>query len=301
MKSAIEQFVSRSARNIRADLGANITTILAVGLAVSIPLVFSLLAVNLGALVDAFVGEVEVVAYISIDASQGQIDGAVARIGQMPEVKSVTLVTSEMALKRFAEELPEVADVVRELGENPLPPSLEIILHRGFDNRVAMDDFAGRVAQLPGVVEVDDGRRWIDRLSRFIRYTWALALVMGLFLSLAAGLLVANTIRLAIYRRRDEIGIYRLVGATKGFIRGPLLAEGVFQGVVGSLLALGLCYGLYRYILHRVSRGDSIRDWLLGGVNLIWPGWTVVVAVLALGGAIGLVASYLSTRRFLRV
>jgi cell division transport system permease protein len=301
VKDAVANLISRSLRNVRADLGANIGTVLAVGVAVLIPLVFGLLALNLGRMVNSFVGNVEVVAYISIDAQPPQIEQTVGAIRAMPEVGTVTLVTSEMALARFSEELPEVADVVRELGDNPLPPSLEIVLNTGYRDLPSLEDFVGRVARLPGVVEVDDGRQWIERLSRFIKYMWAITIIMGLFLAMAAGLLVANTIRLAIYRRREEIGIYRLVGATNAFIRGPLLAEGILQGVAGSLIALTACYGLYRYAVHRLQTGDLIRDWLLGGLQPVWPTWPITLTVIALGGLIGLVAAHLSSRRFLKV
>lgn len=300
MRAYLANMLMRSGRNVRADLAANIGTVVAVGLAVLIPLVFGLLALNLGRVVDSFIGQVEVVAYISVDAAGPQIDAAMAEIQAMPEVTTVDLVTGAKALERFAAELPEVADVVRELGENPLPPSLEILLGADYRDVSDLTEFTDRIARLPGVVEVDDGRQWIGRLSRFIRYMWGLTFLMGLFLAGAAGLLVANTIRLAILRRRDEIGIYRLVGATNAFIRGPLLVEGIVQGVVGSGLALGACYGLFLYSSAQLRVDDDIRDWLLGGLQPLWPNPLVTVAVVAVGGGIGLLAAYLSTRRFLR-
>jgi len=301
VRAYLVNVLARSGRNVRADLAANIGTVLAVGLAVSIPLVFGLLALNLGRVVDSFIGEVEVVAYVSVDATVEQIDSAKVAIEAMPEVRSVAVVSSAKALERFAQELPEVADVVRELGENPLPPSLEILLNADYRDLPELAGFTERITRLPGVVEVDDGRQWIDRLSRFIKYMWGLTILMGVFLAAAAGLLVANTIRLAIYRRRDEIGIYRLVGATNAFIRGPLLVEGLGQGVAGSLVALGVCYGLFLFTASRLHAGDGVRDWLLGGMQPVWPGGWVPLAAVAAGGGIGLLAAWLSTRRFLRI
>jgi len=292
---------SRSWRNIRADLSANLATLLAVGLAASIPLVFALLALNLGATVDSFIGGVEVVAYLAADVSEEQMTETAAQLRQLPAVREVEEVSSAKALARFTAELPEVAEVVRELGENPLPPSLEIKLDADFRDLAALAAFSDQVARLPGVVEVDDGRQWVRPMANFTRYIWLAALLLGLFLAAAAALLVANTIRLAIYRRREEIAIYRLVGATNGFIRGPLYIEGVLQGMIGSLLGLSACYGLYRLAAYRLTGRDEVMRWLLGGTDPLWFHPAVAAVVLLSGGAIGLLAAIFSTRRFLRI
>jgi cell division transport system permease protein len=301
MKDALLHLLARTWRNVRAEAWANIGALLAVGLAVSIPLVFSLLAWNLSRLVQTFIGQIEVVAYVSVDASEAQVQAAVEKIRQLPPVETVSVVTSQQALARLAEELPEAAGVARELGDNPLPPSLEITLKAAYRELPPSTEFAEQIGRLPGIVEVDDGRQWIVRLSRLIRYLWVITLIMGVFLLAAAGLLVGDTIRLAIYRRRDEIAIYRLVGATNRFIRGPLFLEGVLQGVGGSLVGLLLCLGLYRYLLYRLATVGRIENWLLGGgIEPVWFNAPMIAAAVLTGGAIGFLASFLSTRRFLR-
>lgn len=301
MKTMFYSLPSRSWRNIRADLGANIATLLAVGLAASIPLVFALLAMNLGATVDSFIGGVEVVAYLKTDVTAERMTATAERLRQLPAVRAVEEISSAKALERFTAELPEVAGAVRELGENPLPPSLEIKLEADVRDLEALASFSAQVAGLPGVVEVDDGRQWVRPMSTFTRHVWLATLLLGIFLAGAAALLVANTIRLAIYRRREEIAIYRLIKATNRFIRGPLYIEGIIQGVIGSLLGLGVCYGLYRYAAYRLAGRDEVMRWLLGGTDPLWFHPVVAVIVLLSGGAIGLLAAIASTRRFLRI
>ena len=301
MKDAVHGLFGRTWRNLRAELWSNIGTVFAVGLAASIPLVFALAAWNLGRLVDKFVGQLEVVAYISVDASEAQIAAAAADIRRLPAVESVTVVTSEQALQRFAEELPDAVGVARELGENPLPPSLEIVLKPAYRDLPPTAEFTAQIQALTGVVEVDDGRQWIGRLNRLLRYLWMITTLMGLFLTSAAGLLVGHAIRLAIYRRREEIGIYRLVGATNRFIRGPLLLEGAAQGLAGAVVGLAICWALYRYAAYRLHSGDSLQAWLLGSPHLHWFPWTIALAAAAAGALLGLTASFLSTRRFLRI
>lgn len=301
MRHRVINVLARTWRNIAAEAGSNIGVMLAIGLAVSIPLLFSLIAFNMGRLVDVFMGQVEVVVYLSEDTIPAQQQQVLASILSMAEVETARIIDSDEALLRFREELPEMAELVRELAENPLPPSIEIRLHARYRDMPATEALAVKIAGLTGVIEIDYGKQWAEKLGRIIRYLWVGTFVIGLFLTAAAGLLVANTIRLAIYRRREEISLYRLVGASNSFIRLPLLMEGIIQGVAGSLVALALCYGAFVFVRYRYFSGDRISDWLMGGLNPLWFSPLNVLTVLVIGGGIGLVASMLSTGRYMRV
>lgn len=301
MRRRLINLLARTWRNVAADAGSNLGTVLAVGLAVSIPLLFALVAQNMGRLVDLFMGQVEVVVYLSEDVTPAQQQQVLASIQSMAEVESARIVDADEALRRFREELPDMAELVRELADNPLPPSIEIRLHAHYRDMPATEALATKLAGLTGVLEIDTGRQWAEKLGRIIRYLWIGTFVIGLFLAAAAGLLVANTIRLAIYRRREEIALYRLVGASNSFIRLPLLIEGIFQGAAGSLVALGLCYGAFALVRWRYFGAGKIEDWLMGGLDPAWFSLPAAAAVLALGGAIGWLAALLSTGRYMRV
>ena len=291
----------RFLHNVRADAAANLGAMLAVGLAVSIPLMFGLMAINMGRLADSFAGQVEIMAYISVDAGEAQIQPTLAAIRQMSEVESAQVVTAEEALGRFREELPEAAELIRELDKNPLPPSIEIRLHARYRDLPAMEGFARQIGVLPGIVEVDYGKEWAQRLGQVIRYLWMFTFLIGLFLAGASGLLVANTIRLAIYRRHEEITIYRLVGASNSFIRIPLLLEGIFQGLLGSLIGFGLGDAAFYFLGRQYRVSSEISSWLLGGISPHWFSPSLLVAVLAIGGGIGFIAAVFSTSRHMRI
>ncbi len=296
-----KNLAARAWRNIRADARTNLGTMLAVGLAISIPLVFSLLAINMGRLVDSFVGQVEMIAYLDKNATPDQLLAVAGAARQMPEVEMATPIDPGTALQRFREDVPDMAQVVDELGENPLPATVEIRLRSTYRDLPRMTDLARRLSSLPGVVEVDYGREWAERLGRMIGYLWLGTFIMGLFLAGAAGLLVANTIRLTIYRRREEIGIYRLVGASNAFIRVPLLIEGTVQGLGGGLVGLALSYGVYRYAAYRVAGSGGWNDWLLGAIDITWFSPTMLLAAIVSAGLIGLAAALLSTGRYMRI
>src|SRR5207237_10573145 len=159
------------------------------------------------------------------------------RIAETERTASVRYVDRTQALQRLRTELGDLGSALDGLPENPLPPSVEVT-PAGSPGPTEVRALAGRMGKLSHVVEVDYGREWLDRieaLGRAMRNfgTGALALVLA-----AALLVVANTIRLAVYARRDEIEIMKLVGATDAYVRTPFLLEGMLQGLAGAMLAV---------------------------------------------------------------
>ena len=153
-----------------------------------------------------------------------------------------------------------------------------------------------RLSKLPGVDDVDYGREWLDRLEALARAlraagAGATALVLG-----AAILVVANTIRLAVYARRDEIEIMKLVGATDGYVRLPFLLEGALQGLAGAGLALLGLWAVQQWLLPRAAVAFSFA----AGAAIPILHAPEALSLLAFGAAVGLVGSYLAVARFLR-
>jgi cell division transport system permease protein len=146
------------------------------------------------------------------------------------------------------------------------------------------------------VVEVDYGREWLDRieaLGRSMRNfgSGALALVLA-----AALLVVANTIRLAVYARRDEIEIMKLVGATNAYVRTPFLLEGMLQGLAGAILAVLGLEIVQRVVIPRAAAAFSFAAGA-AAPNLL-PAHLGIL--LGAGALVGLLGSYLAVARFLR-
>jgi cell division transport system permease protein len=122
---------------------------------------------------------------------------------------------------------------------------------------------------------------------------------MSLILMVASAALIANTIRVAIYARRDEIGIMKLVGATNWFIRIPFMLEGVFAALVGALISGGIVLAANALLFSRV--GDTLN---FLGQALSFSGseiGTVLLVLVGVGSLVGLVGSTMALRRFLEV
>ena len=111
---------------------------------------------------------------------------------------------------------------------------------------------------LPGIDELAHGQDWVEGYARVAALVRAAAVGIGVVLGLAALLIVANTIRLAVYAREDELEILALVGAGRAFVRIPFLIEGTVQGAIGGLAALGILYLGFRLVLPELEYGLEI-------------------------------------------
>jgi cell division transport system permease protein len=142
------------------------------------------------------------------------------------------------ALARFKQTFGDLAATVDGAGGNPLPASLEVRLRPGPGASAGIDGLAAQLRQMAGVADVRYDRQWLTRVVSAINVIRGVGLFLGLVLTVAASLTVANVVRLALYARRDELEIMDLVGAPNAYVRGPFIMEGVLQGGIGALVAL---------------------------------------------------------------
>jgi cell division transport system permease protein len=146
-------------------------------------------------------------------------------------------------------------------------------------------------------VEIDDGAVWVARLEALVDRARKVGLLLLGLLGAATAILVSNTLKLAVYARRDEIEIMKLVGATDLYVGAPILLEGVIQGLLGGGLAVGTLVTANLALLPRAREALPLAARLAPADVL--PG-RLLVAIVVVGALLGLVASAISLRRFLR-
>jgi cell division transport system permease protein len=248
---------------------------------------FGLVAHNVRTVIQEVEARVEIVAYLRDDAAPGSVDVARQQIGRYSEVAEVRYVSRDEALARAREELGELSGIFGSLDSNPLPASLEVSLRPGQTGADAVRSVADRISNYDFVEDVRYGDDWLDKVFVLRRVAGAATLVLGIGFAIVAALIIGAAIRMAVYARRDEIQIMRLVGATDGFVRRPFVLEGMFTGLIGALIALAATWGVYRLISGAVIQ----LDWL--------PGLWLVIG-LAAGAIVGLLASMIAVRRHLQ-
>ncbi len=223
-----------------------------VGLALFVVGLFALATHNLRLALESVEERIEIVAYIRNSARNDEILLARRELLALPEVLGVELITKEEALEIARRDLPEFGELFTDLAVNPLPASLEVQLRPGRRDPETVERVAARARLYPFIEDVQFGREWVDKLFTLRRIGGLTASVMGAAFAMVAALIIGAAVRIAVFARREEIMIMKLVGARDGFIRRPFLVEGAITGLLGGLMALALTYGtfwvVFRYL-----------------------------------------------------
>jgi cell division transport system permease protein len=258
---------------------------------------FGLLLSNMSGLLEQLGREVRLTAYAAEGLAPAAGPALAARIGALEGVAGAEWVSKEAALERFRRRLGGEAALLDGLEENPLPASVELEVAPSHHSPEGLAALRDALARTDGVAEVADGHAWVEGYARAVALLRTAALALGGVLTLAALLIVANTIRLAVYARRDEIEILMLVGATRSFVSVPFLLEGLLQGVAGGLLALALL-GLAFVALGGALAGAFA--FVLGSAEPAFLGPGGCAALLAAGALLGVLGSAAALAQGLR-
>ena len=260
------------------------------------------------AMLENMVGTVEdrvtIQAFLSDDADFDAVTALQRKIQGWDNIESVTYKSKDEALEEYKNTMSNrnAADAVAALdGENPIPASLVIKL----TDPQLVSDTANKLIRDSDFISVSDGdpasavqygRETVEKLFSFTNYLRIGALVLVGLLTFVAFVFINNTIRLAITARRREISIMRLVGASNGFIRGPLLLEGTLEAIVGALLAI---IALFFGVREMVERLSSSLQFLTFDISPQVMLYTFGI-LLGIGVVIGLFGSAIAMRRYLK-
>jgi cell division transport system permease protein len=259
---------------------------------------FAIVVLNVQQLTQHWSREVEVVAYLDDVPSEKQLDLLVREAKSLSEVEGVKFVSRKQAYEEFKSRLGDDAVLLDGLEKDFLPASLRMSLHEEHRNRTGVEKVVSYLKQKKTFSDFRYGQDWLERFESFVGLIKMAGAILGGFLLFATLFIVANTIKLTVYARRDELEVMSLVGGTSLFIKTPFLIEGGLQGSIGGLLALGFSYLLYSMFLHQ-----GLETLLLAtGVEtvLFLPAHfqTMVVVV---GTLLGFFGSLLSLRKFVRI
>ncbi len=285
-KRALEGFW----RNKVMSLAATVTMILMLILISGLVIVLTGLEAGL-----RFVEEkVEVQAFLNDGVSAEAVNGLVADIEALPEVASVSYTSKEAGLNAFREQLAAQGkeDLTAVTGVNPIPASLNVKLK---DPGVYGDVVKTLEAPRGVVDEVLETQRTADAIVNLSGVLRTIGLVIVVMVGLTVLFIVINTIRMAVMARADEIEIMRLVGASDAFIRWPFIIEGLFVGLLGGAITLGLLS----------LAGDPIRQVTAQITGELPIGFNeqltqqLLAAVLGLGVVVGGIGAWISVRTYL--
>ena len=291
---------SHFTRNWTTSLGAVITIFLSL-------FIIGLFIIG-SAMINSMIGSVQdtvkISAFISVDASDEDVEAFMEKIEGWDNVKNVEFKTKDDALEDFQSSSSDADATISALdGENPLPRSYTIEMNEPSQveemaNKIKQDSDFQQIVDGGNVDEsVLYGQEEVARLFQFTDYIRLAAVVLVALLTFVAFIFINNTIRLSITARRREIAIMRLVGASNGFIRGPFVAEGVLQALLGSLLAIGCLELVRNFLMPLIQENLKFMPFnVTMAMYLATYGSLILVGIV-----IGLFGSAIAMRRYLKV
>lgn len=249
--------------------------------------------------------KVDVNVYFQTEASEEQIQNVQRSLEALPEVAAVTYTSREQALEEFRERHKNeqlMTQALDQLGENPLGASLAVQA-KDTSHYETIAKFIETQQALPdgsaiSKVNFYQNKTAIDRLTNIINASRTAGFATAIFLFCASLLITFNTIRLAIYTARDEIGVMNLVGAGRWYVRGPFMIAGVLYGIVASLIVLFVLYPVAAWIgpaSERFFGSFNVFNYYTSQFPLIF------FVIVGLGVGLGALSSFLAVRRYLRM
>ena len=288
---AFSYFVSEALTSLWRSRLVNAVSVGTIAVSLFVLGAFLTVASALSGLVTRWTETVQVIVYLE-DATPDRVRESLAnRLGEDPAVASLQFVSREEALARFRGMFRDLSSLPEDLGENPFPASLEVSLRPQRQSAAEVERLAKAFTGVPGVREIQYDLLWIERLSTGVRLVRVVGAFLGGILVLAAVFTISNVIRLTIYAREDELDIMRLVGATRAYVKGPFVAEGVIQGGLGGLAASLLLWTALAWL----SRDLQLSDLLPHATLSLSP--ALAVLLVAGGMVVGLAGSLMSLSR----
>ncbi|MDO8561945.1 MAG: permease-like cell division protein FtsX [bacterium] len=249
--------------------------------------------------------KVDVNVYLTTRATDTEITDVKKALEALPEVASVSYLSREEALAQFRERHKNdqlTIQALDELDDNPLGASLEVRAKRTSQYESIAKFLEAQQAQSTDVGKAIDkvnfyqNKTAIDRLTGIIETANRLGAIIAIVLALATILISLNTVRLAIYTSRNEIGVMNIVGAGKWYVRGPFMVAGVLYGVISGIIVLILLYPITIYIspaLERFLGTFNAFSYYIDNFAFLF------LVVIGSGIALGALSSYIAVRRYL--
>jgi len=284
-------FVREAVANIRLNRTTTVIAVATTAFTLACFGVFLLLYLNLRAMATSLQSDLKVVVYVKDGTPPPGVSDLQALLKADPGVQALVHVSKEQALADFRAQFPEESHLLQGLGENPLPASFIITLAPSYRSPDAVRRWADRLKSAPGVEQVQYSRDWIDNLNTIVGYLELAAVGIGTVLSAASVTIIASTIRLTLYARRDEIEIMRLIGATGGFIKIPYLIEGAMLGAMGSAVSLAMLRGGFELFNSRLGMPGRFLG-IDSGVHFF--SGQVAALILVAGLLLGFIGSVVS-------
>ncbi len=245
----IDRILYLFSEGIRGLLRTKITaiaTIITIGITSSFVMISAQFGENLSKFIEIVRNQYELQIFFKENVDEIKALDIISQLNQFEEVNSSRLITKDEAAKIFENEFGE--NIFDILDYNPLPYGSVIEISPDKNNSLDVNLFSKKILNIDGVDEVRFQGKLISIIERYYRFFFIFLTLISSLILFATIILISNTIRLTIYARKDLIKVLKLAGATNNFIKIPFLLEGIFEGILGSIIASLLSFSTFELI-----------------------------------------------------
>jgi cell division transport system permease protein len=278
----VARYFKWALEDILSNRFVNAVTVITISLTVMIVSAAVLFFINAGDWMSAWQRGTHIMAYLRPETSAAAT-ALQQSIESIPGVQKAVFIPRDEALRDLKSQIEHPASLFENLLENPLPDAFEIHLKPSDEGWRQIEAVAARVRSFADVEEVEYGRQWVIAVRRVAHFFQTTGLALMALLGVAAIAIVANTTRLVIYSRREEVEIMRLVGATERFIKAPFYLGGMLQGLIAAVGGMGILFAVFSALATRIEQSGlagivtlrflSLEQMAVIGVASMLVGW----------------------------
>lgn len=288
-------FLKRAIKDMSENAFLHIVTMITIALSILIASSIGLLFSNANDVMNGWKQGIRIMAYVAPATGEQELSDTRRTIEKMSGVRDIRFVSKEEALDDLKVQMKRQLSLIENLDRNPLPDSFEVQVVPGGQTWEKIETLAAHIESLPVIETVEYGQAWLGRLANIFNLFHFIGLTMGVLFFMVTVFIIANTIRLALYSRREEIEVMRLVGATNAFIKIPSYISGLIQGAVGGAVGLLILYISFLIISSNIEQNFSsyvVDIRFLSGKSILW--------ILIYSIFVGWLGCFLSLKQFLK-
>lgn len=287
-------FFKEAILHMRESRGVTVLTVLTTTIGLMFIGALWIVHVNVAHLIKNWRERFQIEVYFTDNATPFQKDAVREVIFRTRAVERIAERSATQALESFRRQLGPDADVLNGLGQSILPSSYLVVLHSGWRTVANVELLMNKVRMMPGVERLRNDLAWLRRLASVIRLLRLTVWTVSILLGLGVLFIIANTIRMTLYARRDDIAVMHIVGATDGFIRTPFITEGMLCGFFGGIFAY-----LTLLLVHHVFFLPMLAIYTNGSFLVQPVGWFLGLLLVGTGAWLGLAGSAMTVSHYL--
>jgi len=288
-------FFKRALQDILDNRFLNTVTVITIALSVLIVSSFALFFTNANELLDTWKKGIRALVYLDPSANEANRLDLKYNIQQLEGVSEARFISRKDALDQMRVQMGRQASLLEGLESNPLPDAFEVRLKPESQTMADIERLSSAIEALPHINKVEYGQQWIGKFTSIINVFKFVGYAMGGLFLVATLFIVANTVRLVLYSRQEEIAIMRLVGATDRFIKFPFYIQGLALGGVGGMIGMSGLYIAFYFISQKFHNSLSAELLEMHFLNL-----EIIAAIVAGSMLVGWVGCFVSLKQFLK-